>query len=125
MLSCPGCGTELDPDAAFCTKCGKPVSATWRALTSTDSAIPGRILAIIFGAFGVFFGGGTVSALVHRVNGDNFGAIGLVLCWPLGLAVLANGLVVRKGPLFLRLICIAIGLVNLALPFGFMNFLFQ
>ena len=107
MASCSGCGTEVTTDAAFCTKCGQQVptggstkpKGIWHTLNGTDSAIPGRVLAIMIGTYGLWTGGA------------------FLLCLPIGLVTLGNGLLVKKGPPALRLACILVGLLNLAMPF--------
>src|ERR1022692_4411589 len=42
MASCSGCGAELVPDAAFCTKCGKQVTAAQVA-----GALPENVVGLL------------------------------------------------------------------------------
>lgn len=51
---CPHCGTQVEPGAGFCVKCGVPLSATSAAQsTMAKSRIAAGLLGIFLGGLGV------------------------------------------------------------------------
>ena len=79
-----------------------------------------QVITLILGAAAVLFGGAAVYTIAHPgPSGEWTGvAVGLayVVNLPIGLAVLAVGLFVKRGIAGLRGICIALSVVVLALP---------
>ncbi len=118
MASCSGCRAEVVPDAVFCVKCGKPVSAPGGTKPTTN-ATTGQILAIIFGVLALIVGGfgllTDIAGLPDYHGGDSWGGMGVLFtlpCVPFGLLTIATALL--KGSPRARWTCVIIGFANLA-----------